>query len=157
MAVVFIAKVVDNMLGTARTILVQRNMGVFAGIALAASNFISYYVTKIIVTSDGFATMVIASVASGVGCYLAIRISNKLSKDRTYVDVIMSDNKEAMMELRDFLAEHHVTNVATDSYTRDWSRKTITITAYPETKDKSKLIDHYIAESPLKFKRITKE
>ena len=35
-----------------------------------------------------------------------------------------------------------------------WNNKTITITAYPETKAESRLITRYIAESPLKFKRL---
>ena len=35
-----------------------------------------------------------------------------------------------------------------------WISKTITITAYPETKAESRLITRYIAESPLKFKRL---
>lgn len=71
-----------------------------------------------------------------------------------YVNVIMSDNLEAMQEFRDFLATHHITNVAADSYTLDWSKKSITITAYAETKAQSKLIDNYIANSSLKFKRV---
>ena len=75
-------------------------------------------------------------------------------KDKTYVNVIMSDDKEAMQQLRDFLAKHHITNVAADSYTLDWNTKTITITAYAETKQQSMLINRYIAESPLKFKRV---
>jgi hypothetical protein len=36
----------------------------------------------------------------------------------------------------------------------DWSKKSITITAYAETKAQSKLIDDYIANSSLKFKRV---
>ena len=47
-----------------------------------------------------------------------------------------------------------ITNVAADTYTLDWNTKTITITAYPETKAESRLITRYIAESPLKFKRL---
>lgn len=94
------------------------------------------------------------SIASGVGCCLAVALSNKFSKDKTYVNVIMSDNLEAMQEFRDFLATHHITNVAADSYTLDWSKKSITITAYAETKAQSKLIDDYIANSSLKFKRV---
>ena len=70
------------------------------------------------------------------------------------MNVIMSDDLEAMRQFRDFLAEHHITNVATDSYTLDWSTKTITITAYAETKDDSTLINRYIQDSPLKFKRV---
>ena len=77
-------------------------------------------------------------------------LNNRLSKDKTYVNVIMSDDKEAMQQLRDFLAKHHITNVAADSYTLDWNTKTITITAYAETKQQSMLINRYIEESPLR-------
>ena len=70
------------------------------------------------------------------------------------MNVIMSDNREAMQELRDFLADKHITNVTTDSYTLDWNTKTITITAYAETKEQHRLIGQYIEESPLKFKRL---
>ena len=88
------------------------------------------------------------------GCSLACFMNDKLSKDRTYVHVIMSDNLEAMKKLREFLAEHHITNVAADSYTLDWNTKTITITAYPETKAESRLINEYIEKSQMKFKRV---
>ena len=80
--------------------------------------------------------------------------ANKLSKDRIYVNVIMSDDLEEMKHFRDFLAKHHITNVAADSYTLDWDAKTISITAYPETKAESRLINDYIAGSSTKFKRV---
>ena len=101
--------------------------------------------------------ILVVSVASGVGCWLAMALNNRLSKDKTYVNVIMSDDKEAMQQFRDFLAEHHITNVASDSYTLDWNTKTITITAYAETKQESMLITQYIEESPLKFKRVVQK
>mgnify|MGYP000558006433 CR=1 FL=1 len=149
LVILFFAKVLDNTLGTAKTILVQRNRCVLAGVALGLSNFIYLSITKDI--SLALATV---SIASGVGCCLAVALSNRVSKDKTYVNVIMSDNLEAMQEFRDFLAAHHITNVAADSYTLDWSKKSITITAYAETKAQSKLIDDYIVNSSLKFKRV---
>lgn len=154
LVILFLAKVLDNTLGTAKTILVQRNRCVLAGVALGLSNFIYLSITKDIVTSNSSFALATVSIASGVGCCLAVALSNRFSKDKTYVNVIMSDNLEAMQELRDFLAVHHVTNVAADSYTLDWSKKSITITAYTETKQQSKLIDEYIANSSLKFKRV---
>lgn len=153
-ALLFGAKVLDNMLSTAKAILIQRNRCLIAGISLAASNFIYYCITKNIVTSDSYLAIAIVSAASGVGCCLAVAISNRLSKDRLYVNVIMSDNRDAMLELRDFLAAHHITNVAADSYTKDWNEKTITVTAYAETKAQSELINRYISGCPLKFKRM---
>lgn len=154
LALLFLAKVFDNALGTAKTILIQRGRCVLAGVALAVSNYIYYCITKSIVTSDSNLAIVVVSIASGIGCCLAMLVSKRLSKDRTYVNVIMSDNKEAMQELRDFLAEHHITNVAADSYTRDWNTKTITVTAYAETKAESELINSYLTASPQKFKRV---
>ena len=157
MFILFLAKVLDNTLNTAKTILVQRNRCLLAGVALGLSNFIYLSITKDIVTSDSTLALVIVSIASGVGCCLAVAPSNRFSKDRTYVNVILSDDKEAMKEFRDFLAENHITNVATDSYTLDWSRKSISITAYAQTKAQSRLIDEYIERSLLKCKRVIRK
>ena len=157
MFILFLAKVLDNTLNTAKTILVQRNRCLLAGVALGLSNFIYLSITKDIVTSDSTLALVIVSIASGVGCCLAVALSNRFSKDRTYVNVILSDDKEAMKEFRDFLAENHITNVATDSYTLDWSRKSISITAYAQTKAQSRLIDEYIERRLLKCKRVIRK
>lgn len=154
LGILFFAKMLDNALGTAKTILVQRNRCILAGIALALSNYIYFCITRNIVTTDSDLAIIVVSIASGVGCCLAMALNNKFSKERTFVNVIMSDDLEAMQQFRDFLAKHHITNVAADSYTLDWSVKTITITAYAETKEESKLINRYIENSPLKFKRM---
>lgn len=154
LGILFIAKVIDNAINTTKTIMIQRSRWVLAGIAVILSDFIYFWIMRNVVTSDNMLTMLIVAVAGGVGCSLACFMNDKLSKDRTYVNVIMSDNLEAMKNLRDFLAEHHITNVATDSYTLDWNTKTITITAYPETKAESRLINEYIEKSQMKFKRV---
>ena len=153
MAVLFGAKVLDNALGTAKTILVQNNKSFLAGVSLALSNFIYFKLTKDVVMAEGNTELYIIAVASAVGCWLAIFFNNRLSKDKTYINVIMSDDMEEMKKLRDFLAENKITNVASDTYTRDWSRKTLTISAYAETKAQSILIDEYIRNSDTKFKR----
>ena len=154
LAILFVAKMMDNALGTAKTILVQRNRCLLAGIALALSNYIYFCITRNIVTTESNLAILVVSIASGVGCCLAVALNNRLSRERTFVNVIMSDDLDTMRQFRDFLAEHHITNVAADSYTLDWSVKTITITAYAETKEESMLINRYIENSPLKFKRV---
>lgn len=148
------AKVMDNALSTTKTILIQRSRWLLAGIAVVVSDFIYFWITKRVVSADNCTAMLVVALAGGVGCALACLLSDALSKDRTYVNVIMSDDLNAMKELRDYLAEHHITNVASDSYTLDWNRKTITITAYAETKAESRLINQFISDSPLKFKRV---
>ena len=152
--IMFLAKVVDNILNTTKAIFIQRNKAILAGISLALSTFIGYYITKIVVRSDELVPNIVASVAAGVGCIVAVSISNKLSKDRLYVNVLMCDNIVAMQKLHNFLAEKHITNVVTDTYTKDFKSKTITITAYCETKEQSKILDEYIASMNKKLKRV---
>lgn len=150
----FLAKVVDNLLNTTKAIFIQRNKAIFAGISLSLSTFIGYYITKIVVQSDGLVPNIVASIAAGVGCVVAVSISNKLSKDRLYVNVLMCDNIYVMRELHDMLSKKHITNVVTDTYNKDLSDKTITITAYCETKEQSKILDEYIASMNKKLKRV---
>ena len=102
--ILFGAKMLDNMLSTAKTILIQRNRCILAGISLALSNYIYFLITKNIVTADNDYAIIVVSVASGIGCLLAMAISNRFSKERTFVNVIMSDDKCDMQKLRDFLA-----------------------------------------------------
>lgn len=96
----FLAKVLDNALSTTKTILIQRSRWVLAGIAVILSDFIYFWITKRIVSADSMLALLVVAIAGGVGCSLACLVSDQLSKDRTYVNVIMSDNLEAMQAFR---------------------------------------------------------
>lgn len=149
--VVSFVKIIDNILSTGKAILIQRNKAVLAGIFVAISQIIFYKLIN--VAQNGKYMIYVISVASGVGTYLAIFISNKFSKERLYVNVLLSDDKDAMMDLRNFLQLNKITNLTTDGYTKDF-KKTLAVTAYVETKEKSKLLDNYINNSNTKYKRI---
>lgn len=153
LSVLFIVKVIDNILGTSKTILVQKNKGVLAAITVVISQVIFYKLIDAVGNSDSDLTMYAIAVASGVGTYLAVKLNDRFSKERTFVNVILSDNREAMEELREYLREHKITNLATEAFTKEWD-KTIAITAYAETKEESRLLDAYIANSEIKFKRV---
>ena len=149
---VFLMKVFDNILATSKTILIQKNMAFIAGLTVAISQIIFYTLIDAVGNSGKLMVIVIA-IGSGLGTMLTIQISDRLSKDRTYVNILLCDKKEVMHELRDFLKENKITNLATDGYTKDW-KKSIAITAYAETKAQSKLIDDYIDNLDVKIKRI---
>lgn len=149
--VVSFVKIIDNILSTGKAILIQRNKAVLAGIFVAVSQIIFYKLIN--VAQNGKYMIYVISVASGIGTYLAIFISNKFSKERLYVNVLLSDDKDAMIDLRNFLQLNKITNLTTDGYTKDF-KKTLAVTAYVETKEKSKLLDNYINNSNTKYKRI---
>ena len=152
LSIIFIIKVIDNVLSTAKTILVQKNKALLAGLTVFITQIIFYKLINAVADS-GELTIYIIAIASGIGTQLAIIISNKFSKEKTFVNIIMCDDKEVMMNLRDYLKEHKITNLTTDGYTKNWE-KTLAITAYAETKKQSKLLDKYIENSNIKFKRI---
>ena len=141
--IVFLIKVFDNIIGTSKTLLIQKNKSVLASFTVIISQIIFYKLIDI-VDNDGKYMIYVVAIASGLGTYLALLISNIFSKERTYVNVILSDNKKEMKKLRDFLKNNK---------TKDW-KKTIAITAYAETKNDSKKIDEFISNSDNKFKRI---
>lgn len=150
--IVFLIKVFDNIIGTSKTLLIQKNKSVLASFTVIISQIIFYKLIDV-VDNDGEYMIYVVAIASGLGTYLALLISNIFSKERTYVNVILSDNKKEMKKLRDFLKNNKITNLTTDAYTKDW-KKTIAITAYAETKNDSKKIDEFISNSDNKFKRI---
>lgn len=146
-------KAADNLLSTGKQILIQRHKPILASLSVVLSQIIFYRLIDKVSAYNGDLALYIVAIASGVGTLLAVKISDKFSKERTFVNVILSDEREAMVALREFLKEHHITNLATDGYTKDWN-KTIAITAYAETREQSRLIDQYIKDSSVKFKRI---
>lgn len=149
----FFVKVIDNILGTSKTILVQQNKGILAALSVVISQIIFYKLIDAVGDSENDLTMYVVSIASGFGTYLAVKLNDKFSKEKTYVNVILSDNRDAMEDLLGYLRKNKITNLTTDAYTKDW-KKTLSITAYAETKEQSKLLDKYIAESDVKFKRM---
>lgn len=146
-------KAADNLLSTGKLILIQRHKPILASLSVVLSQIIFYRLIDKVSAYNGDLALYIVAIASGVGTFLAVKILDKFSKERTFVNVILSDDRDAMVDLREFLKEHHITNLATDGYTKDWN-KTIAITAYAETREQSRLIDQYIKDSSAKFKRI---
>lgn len=151
--VLFVLKALDNLLSTEKQLLIQRQKPIIAALCVVLSQVIFYKLINEVSAFDGDLAIYIVAVASGAGTLLAVKISDRFSKDRIFVNVILSDDREAMVKLRNFLRDHHIINLAAEGFTKDWN-KTIAITAYAETREQSRLIDRYIRESSTKFKRI---
>lgn len=147
-----VIKLLDSILGTGKTILTQKNKGVLTALTVIVTQLIFFKVLDDVMKADSDLKMWVVSIASGVGTYIAILINQKMSKETVYINNILSDDREAMTALCNYLREHKIKNLVTDSYTKDWG-KTLAVTVFAETKEQSKLVDKYIEESPTKFLR----
>lgn len=153
LVVLFLLKAVDNLLSTGKQILIQRHRPILASLSVVISQNIFYRLISKVSASGGDLALYIVSIASGVGTLMAVKLSDKFSKERTFVNIILYDDIQAMIDLREFLMAHKITNRTTDGYTKDWN-KSIAITAYADTREQSRLIDNYLNNSKSKFKRI---
>lgn len=153
LVVLFVVKVFDNILNTTKSIMIQRNKPAMAGIVVVLSQIIYFTIVKKVVTQGSNVDIAVVSMAAGLGTFLAVKLGNKYSKDKLYVHIVMSDDKEGMIRFREYLVRNKVTSSTSIGYTLDWE-ETLEVTVYAETKDVSKLVDRYIEEHDLKAKRI---
>ena len=94
LVLIFIVKVIDNILGTSKTILIQKNKSFIASITVVVSQIIFYKLINVVDGNDGELMIYVIAVASGLGTLLALHISNKFSKDRVcllYFDELPDD------------------------------------------------------------------
>ena len=75
--VVFVIKVVDNILGTSKTLLIQKNKSILASLSVVISQVIFYKLIDAVSSGDGDLMIYVIAIASGIGTYLALFISNK--------------------------------------------------------------------------------
>ena len=56
LGLLFIAKMADNALSTVKTIMIQRNRSLLAGVAIALSSFLYFWITRSVVLADSMLT-----------------------------------------------------------------------------------------------------
>lgn len=145
-------KILDNFLLTSKTILVQKNKAILAAIVVMISQFMFYFVISKIINENSLTMNAVVAVASGIGSFFAMKIHDKFSKDKLYLNIITSRNTEALMELCEYLKSNNIKYVVSDSYNRDWT-KSYAVQAFAYTKDKSKLLDRYLETLDCKYLR----
>jgi uncharacterized protein YebE (UPF0316 family) len=145
-------KIADNFLLTSKTILVQKNKAILAAIVVMLSQFMFYFVISKIISENSLIVNACVAVASGVGSFFAMKIHDKFSKDKLYLNIITSRNTKALRELCEFLKEKNIKYIVSDGYNRDWS-KSFVVQVFASTKDKSKMIDKYLETFNCKYLR----
>ena len=146
----FLIKIIDNLIVTGRTLLIQQQREVLASVSVAISQILFFLVTSKVIFSDNIMTMIVVSLAAGIGTYLAMKWNRFSSKERMFISSVLSDDKEAMIELSEYLKENRIKNLITDSYTKDWG-KTLAITVYADTAYKQNLFEVFIKQSKRKY------
>lgn len=148
-----LVKVIDNIVSTEKTILTQKNKAIAASILVILSQFMFYFVIKEVVTDSNILSIIIVSVASGVGSYIAFYINKRFSKETVYINIITANDIKKMKDFGDHMRAEGIKIVTFDAY-NDEINKTLTALVFADTKCKSAKIDNYISQNDGFFRQI---
>jgi uncharacterized protein YebE (UPF0316 family) len=145
-----IIKVLDNIILTAKSIATYKEQKVLSSILVVASQLIFYLVISQVISDNTMLAIVIVSISSGIGNYIAFIINNKFKKDTKWTFVITSSNVNDIQKICNYLAEYKIKYIANDGYTRK-GEHTINVIAFSKTKDESRLIEKFLKEAESKY------
>lgn len=146
-------KILDNIILTAKTITTYQNKKILSSLLVVISQFIFYFLITKVVDDNTILAIIIVSISSGIGNYIAFVLNDKFKKDDVWGNVITSSDTEMLIKLCTILKEHKVKYLLMDTYNRRFE-KTFTVQAYTKTKEESKLIDDYLNNCDAKYLRM---
>ena len=139
----FLIKVLDNVISTAKSIATYQEKKILSSILVVISQLIFYLVISQVISDSTILSIVIVSVASGIGNLLAFIANEKIKKDTKWVFIITSSNIEDIKGFGNHLTNCNIKHIINDGYTRSGD-KTMNVLAFSKTKNESRLIEDYL-------------
>lgn len=146
----FLIKVLDNILGTIKSIATYKEQKMLSSVLVVISQLIFYLVVSQVINDSSILAILIVSVSSGIGNYLAFVLNDKFKSDSKWTMVLTSSDAEDVKNFCAYLTEHNIKHIANDGYNRAME-KTIHIIAFSKTKAESRLIEEYLKTSNSKY------
>lgn len=121
----------------------QQNKAIAASILVTISQFLFYMLITEVVADSNITSIIVVSLASGIGSYIAFYINNKFSKETVYINIVTSNDKAKMKDFGDHMRTEGIKVVTMPTYGDDIA-KTLTAMVFANTREQSKKIDRYI-------------
>jgi hypothetical protein len=138
-----LTKIIDNIIITAKSIATYREQKILSSILVVISQFLFYFLISRVINDNSLLAIIIVSVSSGIGNYIAFTLNQKFRKAAKWTMVITSSDKDDISGLCDFLTEHHIRHIANCGYNRKWDHA-IHVIVFSKSKDESRLIESYL-------------
>ena len=145
-----LVKILDNIILTFKSITTYKEQKILSSILVVISQLIFYLVIDQVISDNTLMAIIIVSVSSGVGNYIAFILNNKFKKDVKWTFVITSSNLNDIQNLCNYLARNKVKYIANDGYTRK-GEHTINVIAFSKSKDDSRLIENFLETTESKY------
>lgn len=143
-------KIFDNIVSTAKNITQYKEQKIISSILVVISQLIFYLVIDQVIEDNTLTAIIIVSISSGIGNYIAFLINNKVKKDVKWTFVITSKNVNDIQNLCNYLAKHNIKYIASDGYTRG-GEHTINAMVFSKSKNDSRLIEDFLSKTESKY------
>lgn len=145
-----VIKILDNIVLTAKSIATYKGQRLMSSVLVVISQLLFYLVINQVINDDTILAIVIVSVSSGIGNYIAFILNDKFKKDTKWTIVITSSDIEDTKGLCNHLATNGIKYIANDGYTRKGA-KTIHVIAFSRTKNETRQIENYLKTAKSKY------
>lgn len=143
-------KILDNVILTFKSIATYKEQKILSSILVVISQLIFYLVIDQVISDNTLLAIVIVSVSSGIGNYIAFLINNKLKKDVKWVMLFTSSDIDKSKDFSDYLTKNKIKNVVNKGYSRSWEN-VINIIIFSKNKEESRLITKYLEDNDFKY------
>lgn len=145
-----IIKIIDNVISTAKNICQYKEMKMLSSVLTIISQLIFYLVISHVIEDNTLLSIIIVSVASGIGNYIAFILNDKFKKAAKWTMVITSSDINGLKIFCDYIKSNNIKYVVCNGYNRNWN-DTINIIVFSRTKEESRLIDGYLKTNNFKY------
>ena len=151
----FILKLLDGLLGTAKNIFLFKNKELLAALAGTISTF--FYLTMMVklVKIDGINGILIICAASFFGTYFPILFSKLIEKQKIYVYNITPDSNDNGKKFADNIRENNIPVLTYKGYNKE-KESVLCCKIFSESKKQSSIISEMIPEEFMYYVSETK-
>lgn len=145
-----LVKVIDNVISTAKNICTYKEYKMMSSILTIVSNLIFYLIIGQVIEDNTLLVIVIVSISSGVGNFIAMAVDAKFKKEAKWTYIISSHIEDDIKNLCSHLVKNKIKYIACDGYTRR-GEHTINVLAFSNNKDESRLIMGFLKSTGNKY------
>lgn len=143
-------KVIDNIILTAKSLATYKSQKILSSILVIISQLLFYLVIDQVINDSTMLAIIIVSISSGIGNYMAFIINDKFKKDDKWIYYLTSSDKDDVLRLCNYLVENKIKYLANHGLNRR-GEETINVIAYSKTKAQSRLIEDYLKNTKSKY------
>ena len=148
-----VLKIIDNIVLTAKSLATYKGMKIVSSILVIVSQLLFYLVIDQVINDSTILAIIIVSVSSGIGNYIAFLINDKFKRDDTWTNIITCNNKEELIKLCTILKDNKIKYLLFNTYNRSFN-ESLTVMIFSKTKAESKLIDEFLEQTEVRYLRM---